>query len=131
MKAWLEQIKLKYSPTIPNIDYNDHESRRNWILYMAKKTNKFPVREIYDTISPHVSKMTINNDLKSLEDEKLIKREKDKKTGKSYVIPLFEDSGESTLNTQQKNRKIILDWGLPVLCIVLIGILITIQYLGL
>ena len=97
VKKFLDKIKYKYSPTIPGLDYNDKESRKNWILYMSHKTGKMPVKEIYDKISPHVSKQTINNDLQTLEEEKLIKRYRENagtKQQASYVIPLFDDAGE-------------------------------------
>lgn len=130
IKTWFDQLKFKYSPTIPSIDYNSFESRRNWILFMAKRTGRYPVREIYNTMEGRISKMSINNDLKALEDEKLIKRERDN-TNKSFVIPLFEDSGEAPLNDQEKRRQTMLNIGLPSLCLSLLVILIIIHATGL
>ena len=125
-KKLLDEIKYKYSPTIPSVDATNKDSRRNWILLMAQKTERFPVRQIYDKCIPTVTKMTVNTDLKSLEEQGLIKREKDNKN-KSYVIPLFEDSGEAPVPVYEKRKKLILNIGLPVITFVLFGIFLWIN----
>ena len=122
-------VKYKYSPMIPTIDYGNFESRRNWILFMAKKTGRLPVREVIDTMTPHVSKMTVNNDFKALEEEGLIRREKDKMS-RSFVIPMFEDSGEAIISTQRKKKILLVQYGLPLLTCVLFVILLTIHITG-
>ena len=134
MKRFLDKLKYKYSPTIPDVDYNDAESRRNWILYMAHKTGKMPVREVWDKLYPQVSKVTINYDFKHLEKAGLIKRAKEnvgtKKSGtqqQSFVIPLFEDSGEEKVNEYQKRKEYWLNFGLPVVNIILLVLLFAVH----
>lgn len=129
IKKFLDRMKYKYSPTIPGLDYLNKESRKNWILYMAHKTGKMPVREIYDRIVPHVSKMTVNTDFQELEKEHLIKRIKENhgtKQQASYVLPLFDDSGEKEPSESEKRRDFLLNFGLPTINIVLIVILFAI-----
>lgn len=121
--------KFKYSPTIPNLNVHNHESRRNWILFMAKRTGQFPVREILDRMTPQVSHVTVNNDLKALEAEGLIRREKDKLKQRSYVYPLFEDSGEASLSKEEQQKQFFLKWGLPFLSVALFLVLILVHIL--
>ncbi len=130
LKTILEQFKYKYSPTIPGLDYNDHESRRNWILFMAHRTGRFPVRELYDKFSPHVSKMTANNDMKRLEEAGLIKREKEHGQ-KSFIIPLFEDSGTNDGTAFEQRKEFWLTIGLPSSTVILLVILFAIHTAGL
>lgn len=125
----IKLYKFKYSPAIPSLDIHNHESRRNWILFMAKKTGKFPVREILDRMTPQISPVTVNNDLQALEEEGLIRREKDKKKQRSYVFPLFEDSGEARISKEEKQKQFLLQWGLPFLSCILFLILILIHVL--
>ena len=122
--------KFKYSPTIPSLDVHNHESRRNWILFMAKKTGKFPVREILDRMTPQVSKITVNNDMRALEEAGVIRREKDKVKQRSFVIPLFEDSGEAPISKEEQQKQFYLKWGLPFISCVLFLILILIHVLS-
>lgn len=121
--------KFKYSPTIPGLNVHDHESRRNWILFMAKKTGKFPVREILDRMTPQISKVTVNNDLQALEEEGLIRREKDKLKQRSYVYPLFDDSGEAPLSREEQQKQFFLKWGLPFLSFALFLVLVLVHSL--
>lgn len=122
LKRFLDQIKYKYSPTIPDVDYKNYESRRNWILFMAHRTGRLPVREIYDKMMPHVSKMTISVDLNKLEEAGLIRRER-LKHRHSFVIPLFEDSGIKEKNEIEKRKDLWLNYGLPLLNIILLIVL--------
>ena len=130
IKKLLLQFKYKYSPTIPDLDFNNFESRRNWILFMAHRTGRFPVREILDKFVPHVSKMTVNTDLKRLEEAGLIRREKDHGQ-RSFVIPLFEDSGEEVKNAFEQRKEFWLNFGLPTLTVILFVILFSIHSSGL
>jgi hypothetical protein len=122
----IKTIKFKYSPLIPDVDFTSVESRRNWILFMAQKTGRFPVREVYDKMIPNVNQVTVNNDFKALEEQGLIRREREK--GKhSFVVPLFEDSGEAPARPHEKRKQMLLDWGLPVLASLLFVLLVIIQ----
>ena len=123
IKRFIYNVKFKYSPTIPDLDFHDQDSRRNWILFMANKTGRFPVKEIQDKFQPHVTIMTANNDMKYLESQNLIKREKDKKN-RSYVIPLFEDSGEAEPTVYEQRREFWLNYGLPAIAIFLFIVLL-------
>ena len=96
---------------------------------MAKKTGKFPIREILDRMTPQVSHVTVNNDLKALETEGLIRREKDKLKQRSYVYPLFEDSGEALLSKEEQQKQFFLKWGLPLVSCILFLLLILIHIL--
>lgn len=128
LKIFLNKLKYKYSPTIPGLDCNDKESRKNWILYMSHKTGKMPVREVYNKMT--VSRMTTNKDFQELEKENLIKRIKENvgtKQQASYVIPLFDDSGEEEPTEIERRREFWLNFGLPLLNIVLIIVLFTIM----
>lgn len=125
----IKLYKFKYSPTIPGLNVHDHESRRNWILFMVKRTGKFPVREILDRMTPQISKVTVNNDLKALEEEGLIRREKDKLKQRSYVYPLFEDSGEAPLSKEEQQKQFFLKWGLPFVSCALFLMLILVHIL--
>ena len=126
ISKFLKLIKFKYSPLIPDVDFTSVESRRNWILFMAQKTGRLPVREVYDKMIPNVNQVTVNNDFKALEEKKLIRREREK--GKhSFVIPLFEDSGEAPARPHEKRKQLILNIGLPALSLILMAILIIIQ----
>ncbi len=130
VKKFLDKLKYKYSPVIPGLDYSNKESRKNWILYMAHKTGKMPVREIIDKFTPHVSKQTINIDFQDLEKEKLIKRVKENagtKQQASYVLPLFDDSGEEEPTDIERRRDYWFNFGLPILNVVLIVILFAVQ----
>ena len=105
------------------------ESRRNWILYMAHRLGKIPVKEIYNKLTPHVSRVTVNNDFLALEEQGLIKRERENpgnRNSTSYVIPLFDDSGEEEPSEIQERKEFYLNFGLPILNAVLIVILIVI-----
>ena len=130
IKKILEQFKFKYSPAIPGLDYNDHKSRQNWILFMAHRTGRFPVRELYDKFIPHVSRMTTNNDLKKLEETGLIKREKEHGQ-KSFIIPLFEDSGTSDGSAFEQRKEFWLTIGLPSSTVILLVILFAVHTAGL
>jgi len=90
----IDDIKIKYLTMDPSVDPKNKESRRNWILFMANKTQRFPVRQVYDRLIPSVTKMTVNTDMKYLEDQGLIRREKES-DGTSHIVPLFDDSGEA------------------------------------
>lgn len=129
IKQRIKQFKYKYSPTIPTIDYTDKQSRQNWILYMSRKDGKYPVREIYNFMDGHISNMTINTDLQNLEKEGLIRRERDK-NNKSFVIPLFGEKEYTVLNDQQKRTQMVLNLGLPSLCVLLFSLLVTIHVVG-
>lgn len=129
IKTILLKIKYKYSPTIPDLDFNDFESRRNWILFMAHRTGRFPVREILNKFVPHVSRVSVNTDLRRLEKDGLIRREKDRGQ-KSYVIPLFEDSGEYVKNELERRKDYWLNFGLPTLTVFLTIVLFAIHTAG-
>lgn len=127
LKIFLNKLKYKYSPTIPGLDCSDKESRKNWILYMAHRTGRMPVREIYDKMT--VSRMTTNKDFLELEKEKLIERITENpgtKQKTSYVVPLFDDSGEEEPNEIKKRRDFWLNFGLPLLNVVLVIVLFAI-----
>lgn len=130
IKKLLLKFKYKYSPTIPDLNFNDFESRRNWILFMAHRTGRFPVREILDKFVPHISKMSVNTDLKRLEEAGLIRREKDRGQ-RSFVIPLFKDSGEEEKNAFEQRKEFWLNFGLPTLTVILFVILFAIHSSGL
>lgn len=122
-------IKYKLNPMDPNVDAQDYESRRNWILYMAHRDGKYSVRMVYEKFEGLVSKVTLNSDFQALEKDGLIKREKDRKTGKSYVVPLFQDSGEAPAKKEEIRRQMLLNRGLPLLSLILITILTLILVL--
>ena len=126
IKKLILNFKYKYSPTIPDLDFNDFESRRNWILFMAHRTGRFPVREVYDKFVPHVTRQSANTDLKRLEEAGLIKREKDHGQ-KSYVIPLFDDAGEEVKNAFEQRKEFWLNFGLPILTVFLLIVLFAIH----
>ena len=125
-KKKFADFKFKYLTMDPSVDPTNKNSRRDWVLFMANKTNRFPVRQVYDRLIPGVTKMTVNTDFRYLEDQGLIKREKDSE-GRSYVIPLFEDSGEAPEPKHVKYKRIFLDIGLPIVSFVLFGILIMVS----
>lgn len=130
LKTLIEQFKYKYSPTIPGLDYNDNKSRQNWILFMAQRTGRFPVRELYDKFIPHVSRQTANNDMKALEENGLIRREK-VHGQKSFIIPLFEDSGTSDGTAFEQRKEFWLTIGLPCSTAILLIILFAVHAAGL
>jgi len=119
----LDDFKFKYFTMDPSVDPKSKNSRRDWILFMANKTERFPVRQVYDRLIPGVTKMTVNSDFLYLEGEGLIKREKDSDQ-RSYVIPLFTDSGEAPEPAHVRYKRLFLDLGLPLVSVVLFGILI-------
>lgn len=121
-------IKYKLNPMDPSVDSQDYKSRRNWILYMAHRDKRYPVSLVHEKFNGLVSKVTTNTDFQSLEKDGLIRREKDRKTGKSYVVPLFQDSGEALVENKEKKRQLILDKGLPALSIILFMALILILF---
>lgn len=119
-------FRFKYLTMDPSVDPKNKNSRRDWILFMANKTERFPVRQIYDRLIPAVTKMTVNTDLRYLEDEGLIRREKES-DGTSHVVPLFDDSGEAPEPKHVKYKRIFLDIGLPILALTLLIIFVMIQ----
>lgn len=112
---------FKYKFNFRELDVNpqDYESRRNWILYVANRDKKYPVSEINAKFEGLVSKVTINKDFQKLEEEGLIRREKDRATGKSYVIPEFQDSGVSEGTRLEQRKQFLLSWGLPIIAVIL------------
>lgn len=129
LTKFLTFIKYRLNPLDPSLDVNDKESRQNWILYMARRDGKYPVSEVYEVMVPHVSKVTVNKDFQFLESDGLIKRERDPKTGKSYIIPLFEDSGVEKVNKSKQYRQMIMTWGPYGLSGILLIILVTLYSL--
>lgn len=125
IKQLINQFRFRYSPSIPAVDANNIDSRKNWILYMAQRSGKFPVSEVYEKMENQVSDVTINKDLKSLEEKNLIKRVKEQ--NKTYIYPLFEDSGIEKTTPIQKRREIWLNYGLPIVVFLLFVILISIH----
>lgn len=126
IKKQLTDFRFKYFTMDPSVDPKNKNSRRDWILFMANKTERFPVRQIYDRLIPAVTKMTVNTDLRYLEDEGLIRREKES-DGTSHVVPLFDDSGEAPEPKHVKYKRIFLDIGLPILALTLLIIFVMIQ----
>lgn len=126
IKKQLTDFRFKYLTMDPSVDPKNKNSRRDWILFMANKTERFPVRQIYDRLIPAVTKMTVNTDLRYLEDEGLIRREKES-DGTSHVVPLFDDSGEAPEPKHVKYKRIFLDIGLPILALTLLIIFVMIQ----
>lgn len=116
-------LQYKLNPKDPDVDAQIAESRRNWILYMANRDGRYPVSEVNEKFSGLVSKVTINKDFQKLEEEGLIKREKDRSTGKSYLVPLFKDSGIAEGTKSEQRRSFALKWGLPIVSMVLALIL--------
>lgn len=129
LKHIIQQFKYKYSPIIPGVDFNSFESRRNWILFMAHRTGRFPVREVYDKFTPHVSKVTANNDFQALEEAGLIRREKENQQ-QSFIIPLFDDSGVEEKNAFEQRKEFWLNFGLPIINIIFLVILFAIHSSG-
>lgn len=125
-KKKFDDFKFKFLTMDPSVDTNNKNSRRDWILFMANKTEKFPVRQVYDRFIPGVTKMTVNSDFQYLEKEGLIKREKDS-DNKSYVIPLFTDSGEAPDPMHVVYKRRFMDIGLPLVAVCLFGILIIVS----
>ena len=76
-KKSFDDFKIKYLTMDPSVDPKNKNSRRDWILFMANKTERFPVRQVYNRLIPAVTKMTVNTDLKYLEEQGLIRREKE------------------------------------------------------
>ena len=126
-KKKFDNFKFKYLTMDPSVDPKNKNSRRDWILFMANKTERFPVRQVYDRLIPGVTKMTVNTDFQYLEEQGLIKREKDS-DGKSYVIPLFTDSGEAPEPEHIRYKRYFLNIGLPTISLILLGILIVISF---
>ena len=124
-KTWSE-FRLNYLIMEPGVNPKNKESRQNWILFMANKTNRYPVRKVYDRFLSSVTKMTINNDFRELEEKGLIKREKDSDKF-SFVVPLFEDSGEAVEPKHIRYRNIALDIGLPILTVGLFIVFVMVQ----
>ena len=125
-KKLLDEFKYKYSPAITSVNPGNKDSRRNWILFMAQKTGRFPVRQVYNKLIPSVSKMTVNTDFLFLEKQGLIRREKDSDQ-LSYVIPIFKDSGEKPKSSFEKKKQLILDIGLPAITILLFAVFLWIN----
>ena len=124
-KKKFDDFKFKYLTMDPSVNPKIMTSRRDWVLFMANKTERFPVRQVYDRFLSSVSKATINDDFRYLEREGLIRREKDS-DNKSYIIPLFKDSGEAPEPAHVRYKRLFLDIGLPVASVILLGILIVI-----
>lgn len=124
-KKKFTDFKFKYLTMDPSVDPKNKNSRRDWILFMANKTERFPVRQVYDRLIPGVTKMTVNTDFQYLEEQGLIKREKDSE-GRSYVIPLFADSGEAPEPKHIKYKRIFLDIGLPIIVVALFVVLLLV-----
>lgn len=122
----ITDFRFKYLTMDPSVDPKNKQSRQDWILFMANKTKKFPVRQVYNRLIPTVSKMTVNTDLKTLEEQGLIKREKES-DGTSHIIPLFKDSGEAPEPKHIKYKRIFLDIGLPILALTMLLIFVIIQ----
>ena len=61
--------------------------RRYYILKNVYETKKFPVRTIMNEFKDDVSIVTINKDMQLLENNGLIRRQKDFATAKSYALP--------------------------------------------
>ena len=93
---------------------------------MANKTERFPVRKVYDRFEASVTKMTINTDFRELEERGLIKREKET-DGRSFIVPLFEDSGEAPEPKRERYKRLAFDIGLPLVAVVLLSVLIMIS----
>jgi len=125
-KKTIEDFKIKYLTMDPSVDPKNKDSRRNWVLFMANKTERFPVRQVYDRLIPSVTKMTVNTDLKYLEEQGLIRREKEG-DGTSHIVPLFADSGEAPEPKHIKYKRIFLDIGLPILALTLLVVFVIIQ----
>lgn len=116
-------LKFKLNPKDPEVNPQNIDSRRNWILYMTNRDGRYPVSEVNDKFEGLVSKVTINKDFQKLEEDGLIKREKDRSTGKSYLVPLFKDSGIAEGTKAEQRRTFALKWGLPIVAITLMVIL--------
>lgn len=130
LKTLIDKFKFKYSPTIPGLDFNDHKSRRDWILFMAQRTGRFPVRELYDKFLPHVSRVTTNKDVVYLEEKGLVKREKEHGQ-KSFIVPLFEDSGTDDGTAFEQRKEFWLNIGLPSSTVILLVFLLAVHIAGL
>ena len=76
-KYWI-RYNYRWSPLIPSANFKNTEERRNWILYMVRRSGRYPVSEFESKIIPNVSSVTLYNDFKILEEQKLIRRERDK-----------------------------------------------------
>lgn len=126
IKKQLTDFRFKYLTMDPSVDPKNKNSRRDWILFMANKTERFPVRQVYDRLIPAVTKMTVNTDLRYLEDEGLIRREKES-DGTSHIVPLFKDSGEAPEPKHVKYKRIAFDIGLPILALTLLIIFVMIK----
>jgi len=124
-KKTIAEFKLNYLTMEPGVNPNNKASRKDWVLFMANKTERYPVRKVYDRFLSSVTKMTINTDFRELEELGLIKREKDS-DNRSYIIPLFEDSGEAIEPRHIRYKKLAFDIGLPVLSCVLFAVLIIV-----
>ena len=122
---WWKNFKLNYLSMDPGVNIKNKESRQNWILFMANKTERYPVRKVYERFIPTVTKMTVNTDFRDLEEKGLIKREKES-DGTSHIVPLFQDSGEAPEPKHIRYQKLALDIGLPCLVVILIVIYIAI-----
>jgi len=127
IKKILIDFKLNYLTMDPGVDPKNKDSRRDWILFMSNKTSSYPVRKVYDRLIPAVTKMTVNTDLKYLEEQGLIKREKHS-DGTSHIIPLFEDSGEAVEPIHIRYKRHALNIGLPILCLTLLTIFVILQF---
>lgn len=123
IKKYWTRYNYRWSPLIPSANFKNTEERRNWILYMVRRSGRYPVSELESKIIPNVSSVTLYNDFKVLEEQKLIRREKDK-TNKSFILPMFDDSGEAVLSKDQQRREFILNFGLPLTSLFLLIILI-------
>ena len=117
------EFKLDYLTIDPGVNIKNKDSRQNWILFMANKTERYPVRKVYDRFIPTVTKMTVNTDFRELEDQGLIKREKESDK-RSYIVPLFEDSGEAPEPVNIRRKRLALNYGLPILAAILLVLFI-------
>lgn len=125
-KKSIEEFKVKYLTMDPSVNPKNKKSRQDWILFMANKTERFPVRQVYNRLIPGVTKMTVNTDLQTLEERGLIRREKES-NGTSHIIPLFVDSGEAPEPSHVKYKRIAFDIGLPILALTLLVVFVMIQ----
>mgnify|MGYP003641852318 CR=1 FL=1 len=122
-KKWVE-FSLSYLIIDPGVNTKNKKSRQNWILFMANKTGKYPVRKINERFLSSISIATLNTDFQELEGEGLIKRTKEGRF--AFVVPLFEDSGEIIETKKIQYRNMALNFGLPLITILLIFVFIMI-----
>lgn len=118
----------RWSPTLPDLDPTNRESRQEWILFMAHHRKRFPMTELNSALMPHVSRVTANKDVKELEERNLIRREKDPEN-RAYVVPIKQKE-YVVADPAQERRRYFWNLGLPSLVVVLMMTLITILIKG-